>query len=368
MIKKKLKLYYKILVQLFFKLLYGNVLLSRNINNLIKKEKIENKKFKSFNNKHYNLYKVDNARIYTDNNENVAVIKDNFILSDVSFQQFKGRLKDISYNSVLKKGTPSFVKKINGKVFNLCQGGSGNNYFHFIFDILPKIYLLNSKIDIKKIDYFYLLGVSKWQIDILKILGIKEKKIINSKINKHISADEIYFVDHPWYFKGIFQTNIDKLPDWIIKTNRKILFNKKTVKKKENANRIFIDRSDSKYNHCQISNLREIIKFAKDKKFKIYQLSNFSFKKQISLFQNSKIIMGAHGAGFTNIIFCKPSTKIIELIPSNHPNMQTKRICKVLSLNYYRIKTIPDDSDKNFPFKIDINKKKIKFLKKIIDL
>jgi len=368
MIRRKLKLYYKTLLQLFFKLLYGNVLLKKNTNDLIKTVKIESINFKSFNNKQYNLYKVDNARIYTDNNENVAVIKNNLILSDVSFQQFKGVLKDISYNSVLKKGTPSFIKKINGKVFNLCQGGSGNNYFHFIFDILPKIYLLNSKIDIKKIDYFYLLGAYKWQIDILKILGIKEKKIINSKINKHISADEIYFVDHPWYFKGIIQTNLDKLPDWIIKTNRKILFNKKAVKMKKNANKIFIDRSDSKYNHCQISNLREIIKFSKENKFKIYQLSNFSFKKQISLFENSKIIMGAHGAGFANIIFCKPSTKIIELIPSNHPNMQTKRICKVLNLKYFRIKTNPDDRDKSFPFKININKKKFKFLKKIIDL
>ena len=145
MIKKKIKLYYKILVQLFFKLIYGNVLLIKNVENFIKKQKIKNKKFKSFKNKYYNLYKVKSARIYTDNNQNVAIIKKNFILPFVSFQQVNGKLKQPAYNSVIKIGTPSFLKKIKGRVFNLCQGGSGNNYFHFIFDIVPKIHLLTKK-------------------------------------------------------------------------------------------------------------------------------------------------------------------------------------------------------------------------------
>ena len=150
MIKKKIKIYYKILVQLFFKIIYGKILLTKNVNNLLKKEKIDNKKFRSFKNNHYNFYKIKNARIFTDNNENVAIIKDNFILPFVSFQQIKGKLKNIKYNSVLKFGTPSFAKKIRGKVFNLCQGDSGNNYFHFIFDIIPKIYLLTTKKKIKQ--------------------------------------------------------------------------------------------------------------------------------------------------------------------------------------------------------------------------
>ena len=90
MIKKKIKLYYKNLVQLFFKRLYGNVLVPKNVHNLIKKEKIRNNKYKSFSNKYYNIYRIKDARIYTDNNENVAIIKNNFILPQISFQQVKG--------------------------------------------------------------------------------------------------------------------------------------------------------------------------------------------------------------------------------------------------------------------------------------
>ena len=75
----------------------------------------------------------------------------NLILPQISFQQVKGNLKESRFNSVVKIGTPSFLKKIKGKVFNLCQGGSGNNYFHFIFDIIPKIHLLIYKKKLKEV-------------------------------------------------------------------------------------------------------------------------------------------------------------------------------------------------------------------------
>ena len=68
-------------------------------------------------------------------------------------------------------------------------------------------------------------------------------------------------------------------------------------------------------------------------------------------------MIGAHGAAFTNIIFCKPKTKIVEIIPSDHPNKKCKRISKVLNFKYYRIKTKPNNKDKNFPFKISLNKR-----------
>ena len=365
MIKKKLKLYYRSLVELFFIFLYGKIFLPKTTKNLIKKIKIDNSFFRSFKNKKYQIYIVKNARIYTDNNENLAIIKDNLILPHISFQQVFGILRSSKYNCTLVKGTPSFIKKINGKVFNLCQGASGNNYFHFMFDIIPKIFLLNSKISLKKIDYFYIANPKEWQIKILKNLGITEDKLLSSKKYNHIIADEIYSVDHPWYIRGHIHNSVKEIPKWIVLKNREIFLKKN---RKNTKKRIFLDRSNSSYNHCQISNPNFVNEFIVRNKFKSLKPELSTFKTQINLFNNTSIILGAHGASLANIIFCRPRTKIIELIPADHPNKKCERISKILNLRYFRIKTKPNNSDINYPFKIDVEKKHLRLIKKIISL
>ena len=85
------------------------------------------------------------------------------------------------------------------------------------------------------------------------------------------------------------------------------------------------------------------------------------------MFKNSSIVIGAHGAALANITFCKPNTKVIEIIPSDHPNRQTERISKILNLKYFRIETKPTERDTNYPFRIFLEKKDLKLIEKIID-
>ena len=183
MLKKKIKLYYKTNIRNFFKLIYGKVLMpKKSVKIPLKLSTINNIKYKTFSGKKYKFYSIDKARIYTDNNENVAIIKNNFIVPRISYQQVKGILKKEKFNSTLRYGTPSFIKKYSGTVFNLAQGGSSNNYFHFFFDIIPKIFLFKESLkNLKKIDYFYFSSLKKWQIEIFKIAGIKKKFIISKK-------------------------------------------------------------------------------------------------------------------------------------------------------------------------------------------
>lgn len=368
MLKKKIKLYYKKSIREFFKLIYGKVLVPKKHAKIpIQTSIIDNIKFKTFLGKKYKVYSIYKARIYTDNNENVAIIKNNLIVPKVSFQQLNGFLKKEKFNSTIHYGTPSFLKKINGTVLNLAQGGSGSNYFHFIFDIIPKITL--AKIDLKNfktIDFFYLSNLKKWQIRILKIIGIKKEMLIDSKKDNHIYADKIMALDHPWYYKGYIQHQLKMIPQWIINQNRKLFLNKS--KKFKCKNKIFLDRSSSNYNHCQIENLSDVKNLINKKNFGIYKPENLTLEKQIYLFKNASVVLGAHGAAFTNIIFCKPKTKVIELIPTDHPNRKCERICKVLNLKYYRINTKINNSDKNFPYKILLERKHLNLINKIINL
>ena len=85
---------------------------------------------------------------------------------------------------MFEKGTPRFQKKLNGRVFSLLSGGAGNyNYWHWLFDILPKIIITQSIINLNKINYFYMPELQEFQKRTLSLLGIKNYKIIISNIN-----------------------------------------------------------------------------------------------------------------------------------------------------------------------------------------
>ena len=355
-IKKILKKEFKNFFQFIFKILYGKINFPKNLDN------INFKKFRvneiSINGKKYNLdnniYKIPNGVIFTDLVENVAIIKDNFILPEISYQQIKGELKEINQNSVIYKGTNRIQKKIDGKIFCLVQGGSGNNYFHFLFDIITKLEIYQQKFLLSEIDYFYVPGISDWQKKILSLFEINEDRLIDSNNFRHIKGTEIIAVDHPWYKKGFVQQEIKNLPEWSI-----FFLREKFLKYKRIFNaskKIFIDRSDSVYSHCKLINNQEIIEYLETKGYKSYQVSKLDFFEQIYLFENADIIISPHGAALTNIIFSNSNLKLLELIPKDHGSVKCERMSKFLNFDYMRISLDPIRSiNIDGDIKIEIN-------------
>ena len=357
-IKKISQKIFKTFFQKLFILLYGKIKENSDLDKIgVKKITLNNVKSDLKPEKKYSIYELSNGRIYTDTIQNVAIIKNNILVPNISFQQVNGELKSISFNSVLKQGTPRIKKKFNGTVFSMIQGASGNNYFHFLFDIITRLKLCKEKYPLDNIDYFYVPGTYNWQKKILKIFGIENDRLINSQINRHIEADKILAVDHPWYYKGNIHDEVQNLPSWAILWLRNKFINMAT---KFNCNdKIFIDRSESQFKHCQFQNNKEIITFLNSKGFTSYKIGQLDFFEQIYLFNNAKIIIGPHGAAFSNIVFSNPNLHLIEIIPEDHPSKKCERICNILKMNYTRIKAPQIIGNKNLLGDMKVSTKEI---------
>ena len=323
---------YKNLVNFFFKLIYGKITKLKNIKNSneLKIYYLKSNQYK------LKLYSIKNGRVFTDCNTNVAYITNNKIIESISYQQNKHKIANIDYNSTLLKGTNKFKNKYNGTVFSAVQGSSGNNYWHWLFDILPKIEILKKNNLLNKIDYFYLPNKNKYILNSLEMYGVKENKIINSITNKHIEADKILAFEHFYFKKGIIQDQFKNIPQWLLNLLFSIYSKKK--KKIKRRNKIFIDRSDSRFKHFQIQDQKSIIKYLKTKNFSIVKLSDLNFFEQIYLFYNAKVILGPHGAGFANLVFCKPNTKVYEIITPAHSDLKAiPSLCTKRKLIYKKI-------------------------------
>ena len=334
-LRKITKSIYKSIINNFYLIFYGKI----RLNNKPKTKIFFIKKNKIFSEKNYKykIYELTNSRVYTDCVENVSIIHNNFLYPESSFQQIDGKLAKASSNQILKTGTPNYLKKIEGNMLILAQGASGDNYCHWLLDILPKLKLASLQYDLNKIDYFYFSKLNSFQLQILKLIGINKNKFIDSKKNKHCFSKKIIFTTHPNYFKGTFSEAQSNIPKWIIQYLRRkflkfVKNNKKTYKK------IYIDRSDAVFDHCKLINNSEVTTFLKLKGFKILKLSKLSFLNQITIFNNAKFIVGPHGAGFANLIFCKKNTKVLEIKPHNHPNKVYQRISNINNINYKLLK------------------------------
>ena len=121
-----------------------------------------------------------------------------------------------------------------------------------------------------------------------------------------------------------------------------------------------------------LSNLRRIINEDELKSllikynFKFLKLSDFKIQDQIKIFYSAKTIIGNHGAGFTNILFCKRNANIVEFVNPHTSNL-TRNICSHLNLNYFKMncKVVGKNTkDQNNNIRINI-KKLDKILKKL---
>ena len=166
--------------------------------------RIEVKVIKKEENLNYNIYKINEGRLYTDRIQDTAAIIDNKIINGPSFQ-FRNRKDYKIYNAnvqdniVLKKGTPRRLRNLDGVVLSLLTGGAGNNnYWHWLYDVLPRIGLCSESINLNKLDFFLIPSLLKnFQNESLDILNIPRDKRLSSEKFRHIKAKELIMTDHP---------------------------------------------------------------------------------------------------------------------------------------------------------------------------
>jgi len=330
-VKKILRKYNRKFFNYLFIMIYGKVTIFNKKNKEVeiqRIDRIDNLNVKKYN---YKFLKINNGRVFTNFVENVSIISNSQLIKDFSFNQVSGKLKN-SKNEVLRIGTPKILKDYNGVVAILTQGASGHeNYAHWLIDIIPKIKMLNTKYSKKKIDYYYFSKLNNFQKQTLKFLKIKQNNFINSNSYRHIKAKTLLAVTHPNYFKNTFFYAQSNLPEWIVKYLKKT-FLKKNVKGKSKFEKIFINRNDSQKSHCKFINNTQIIEFLKKRDFKILELSKLNLNSQISIFNNARIIISPHGAGLTNLVFCRKGTKVFEFKPKTNKNLLFKRISKINKL------------------------------------
>lgn len=201
---------------------------------------------------------------------------------------------------------------------------SAKNYTHWLMDCLPRLDLLDHYENYKVI---VPAKPTKYQIDLLALLGINENRIIEMNMEQMV-VEKLIFA-HAAQRSGI--------PSAIhLKNIRDRLVTSANAEKAypRRSSRIWISRDKSAR---KIINEEQLYPILQEFGFDVLFCEDLSVVEQIQIFSMADVVAGAHGAGMINHIFCGPGATVIEVYNNHRWEHAACRIASLMGHEHWHI-------------------------------
>lgn len=223
------------------------------------------------------------------------------------------------------------------------------NYYHWMIETVPRVRYLQAYEEQTGIDVSLLVPseAPPWLSETLQLLGWPESKIEPAQSPAY-RVNDLILPSFPGLLPQDYQ--------WM---RREILQNPKPEHTSvELGSNVYISRRDAI--ERQIINEKEVMDMLSEYGFKCCRLEESSVLENAYLFNNADLVIGAHGAGLTDLIFCTEGT-ILELFGSKI-KPPYKRLADAVGVKYDSIICKPKSTD----IEVDIEKLE-KRVQKILD-
>lgn len=208
------------------------------------------------------------------------------------------------------------------------------NYYHWVLQCFPTLMLFREIK--KKYENLKLLLPDNLPVFASEYLDIFED-ILPEDITFLTNDTVLYYADklfYPSFLGGEFAFNISPaiINFYAELTNKIVNHLDPKNASSDNHKLSYFHRLDSK--NRKILNEISLIELLGNK-FNVSIFSNSSsIREQIENFNKSDIIISPHGAGLSNLLFCRENTIVIELMPENYINPCFATIAVNKYLNY----------------------------------
>ncbi|MEG4027521.1 MULTISPECIES: tetratricopeptide repeat protein [unclassified Microcoleus] len=239
------------------------------------------------------------------------------------------------------------AEHVDGNVAFLSARWGGAAYFHWMFDVITRFDLLQRSGLIETIDKFVVnASDSSYQAETLNTLGIYQDKLLESRCNLHITADKLIVPSISYNGSGA-------VSKWKCEYLKQTFLKEQQPLNTDYSERIYISRQQASYR--RIVNDEEVIKYLEKFGFRSVKLETMSVAEQASCLAAAKVVVAPHGGGLTNLVFCSPGTKVIEIFSPlyvPHCYWMISNLCGLE--HYYLIGDLVDDGTPTKPLHKDM--------------
>ena len=201
--------------------------------------------------------------------------------------------------------------------------GYSLNYFHWMTDVLPRIRLAGLLgHELTSFDHILVNGFDQsFQRETLEHLGVSFSRCLTLPRK-----------EKAYSFATAVLPSLPGVPGVVPVETAEYLKKKFLNSNDTNPRKIFIGRGGAM--HRPLIHEDHILAEIRKRGFQGVQCGQMSVSDQARIFNAAEIIVGAHGAALTNLVFCRPGTRVIELFSPKYVNPCYRDICVALDLRH----------------------------------
>lgn len=200
---------------------------------------------------------------------------------------------------------PPPAEQLSGRIGVLASRGD-SNFFHFSFDVLPRLAILELAGLRESVDRWYVPMRSQWQRDLLTAAGVDLADVVDSDQHPHIRAETLVL-------PGLATRYWPVCPPWVVQWLRRTMLPE--VDSVPVGPPIFVTRNAPGVGRRNIVNEPEVIERLSARGFVVLDPSAVPFAEQIRAFAAAPMIVAAHGAALTNLAYAREGAGVIEIFP-----------------------------------------------------
>ncbi len=195
------------------------------------------------------------------------------------------------------------------------QSRGGHQYYHWLFDVLPRLALLSDQ----AYDQILCDTRQPFQRESLSALNL-DRPLVQALPSSYFQADVLV------------------VPSLVGQTGHptrqacKFLRQRFVASEQQQHRRVYVSRASAGSRRLLNENelMPELVRLG----FEVVELERLPFATQVQTFAEAEIVVAPHGAGLANLVFCRPGTRVVELLHRSFVNQVYWQLSDVASLSY----------------------------------
>lgn len=254
---------------------------------------------------------------------------DGTLLADLSFQFPATCYLGSTWPDLVGPHEPE--QQLSGNTCVLASSWAGYNYFHYLFELLPRCEMVHrSGIDLDSIDHFLVNPLNPLQSNVywkgLEEIGVARERVL------FCDAPSVFNTSHvvaPSTLRGTGHMR-KWVCEWLNHT-----FGQGTSDDGRRV-RLYVGRDDA--GNRRVRNQSEILeRVLSPLGFEHVTWDGRSIREQAALFGSADVVVAANGAALANLVFCRPGTRVIVMHRPTYLSPVFYQLSHTIGLDYYHL-------------------------------